>query len=95
MEITFAPALRLYGDSPEETLPRAPCRVLDIALVRLDAGTVRGSVAPYWDPDCGCLTSTAFEGRLTEPDRVEGTFTSRRAPDGPVLLSGRWVAERR
>jgi hypothetical protein len=95
VEITFARALRLYGDSPEETLPRSPCRVIDIALVRFDDGTIRGSLAPYWDPDCECLTLTAFEGRLTQADQVEGTFTSRPAPDGPVQLSGRWVADRR
>jgi hypothetical protein len=95
VEITFARAQRLYGDPPEESLPRTPCRVLDIALVRLEGGTVRGTLAPYWDPDCECQTVAVFEGRLTARNLVEGTFTSRRAPDGPVLLSGRWVAERR
>jgi hypothetical protein len=95
VEITFARALRLYGDSPEETLPRSPCRVIDIALVRFDDTTIRGSLAPYWDPDCECRTLTVFEGRLTEPGRVEGTFTSRHAPNGAVQLSGRWVADRR
>lgn len=95
VEITFARAQRLYGDPPEEALPRTPCRVLDIALVRMDGGAVRGTLAPYWDPDCGCQTVAVFEGRLAAGNRVEGTFTSHRAPDGPVLLSGRWVAERR
>jgi hypothetical protein len=95
VEITFASALRLYGDPPEEPLPRAPCRVLEIALVRVDAETVRGTLAPYWDPDCECQAVALFEGRLAGADRVEGTFTSHRAPDGPVLLSGRWRAERR
>ena len=95
VEIIFARALRLYGDSPEEGLPRSPGRVIDIALVRFDDGTIRGHLEPYWDPDCECLTLTAFEGRLTEPGRVAGTFTSRPAPNGPVQLSGRWVADRR
>jgi hypothetical protein len=95
VEITFARALRLYGDPPEENLPRSACRVIDIALVRVDAGTIRGSLAPYWDPDCECQTLTVFEGRLVQSGRVEGTFNSRPAPDGPVQLSGRWVAARR
>jgi hypothetical protein len=95
VEITFARSLRLYGDPPDEPLPRSPCRVLQIAFVRLDAGTISGTLAPYWDPDCECQTLAVFEGRLSAPDRVEGTFTSRRAPDGPALLSGRWVAQRR
>ncbi len=95
VEITFARALRLYGDPPEEQLPRSPCRVLEIELVRMEAGTVRGTVSPYWDPDCECRMVALFEGRFTGPDRVEGTFTSRRAPDGDAVLSGRWIAERR
>ena len=95
VEITFARALRLYGDPPDEALPRSPCRVLEIALIRVEAGSVRGALSPYWDPDCECEALTVFEGRLVGPDRVEGTFTSRSAPDGPVRLSGRWSADRR
>ena len=94
VEITFARAQRLYGDSPEESLPRTPCRVLDIAFVRMDEGMVRGTLAPYWDSDCQCQVVAVFQGRLSGPDQVEGTFTSHRAPDGPVVLSGRWTAER-
>jgi hypothetical protein len=94
VEMTFVRTQQLYGDPPEESMPRTPCRVLDIALVRMDEGTVRGTLAPYWDPDCQCQAVALFEGRLTGPDQVEGTFTSHRAPDGPVLLSGRWMAER-
>jgi hypothetical protein len=94
VEITFASSLRVYGDSAEEPLPRSPCLVIDIALVRVDAGTIRGTLAPYLDPDCECQTLTVFEGRLIQPGRVEGTFTSRAAPEGPVQLAGRWVAER-
>jgi hypothetical protein len=95
VEITFARALRLYGDPPEENLPRSPCSVIDIALVRIDAGTIRGTLEPYYDPDCECRTLTVFEGRLTQAGRVEGTFTSRPAADGPVQLSGSWEADRR
>jgi hypothetical protein len=95
VEMTFARTQRLYGDPPEESMPRTPCRVLDIALLRVSEGSVRGTLAPYWDPDCQCEAVALFEGRLTGPDKVEGTFTSRRAPDGPVLLSGVWMAERR
>jgi hypothetical protein len=94
VEMTFARSQRLYGDSSEESMPRTPCGVLDIALVRMDEGAVRGTLVPYWDPDCPCQAVAFFEGRLTGANQVEGTFTSRRAPDGPVLLSGRWMAKR-
>ena len=95
VEMTFSRTQRLYGDPPEESMPRTPCRVLDIALVRMDEGSVRGSLAPYWDPDCQCQAVAFFAGRLTRSGQVEGTFSSHRAPDGPALLSGHWVAERR
>ena len=95
VEITFSKALRLYGDPAGEPMPRSPCRVLQIEFVRLDAGTIRGTLAPYWDPDCECRAVAVFDGRLIGRERVEGTFTSRRAPNGPGLLHGRWVAERR
>lgn len=95
VEITFSRALRLYGDPSEEPLPRSPCRVLQIEFVRLDGETIRGTLAPYWDPDCECRAVAVFDGRLTGGDLVEGTFRSRRAPDGPALLHGRWVAKRR
>lgn len=95
VEITFARALRLYGDAPDEPLPRGPCRILEIALVRIEDGAVRGELSPYWDPDCECRTLSVFEGRLVGPDRIEGTFNSRSAPDGPVRVSGRWFADRR
>ena len=72
VEITFARALRLYGDPSEESLPRTPCAVLQIAFVRMDAGAIRGTLAPYWDPDCECRTLAVFEGRLTDPIEWRG-----------------------
>lgn len=95
VEITFSRALRLYGDPPDQDLPRSPCRVIEIALVRIEDGSIRGTLKPYWDPDCECRTVTVFEGRLSEPGRVEGTFTSRSGEDAPVRPTGDWAADRR
>lgn len=94
VEMTFSRALRLYGDSPEEDLPRKPCNVINIKMVRLEGAKTRGTLAPYWDPDCDCRTLTVFEGELTT-DRVQGSFTSRAGPDAPPRLTGTWFAERR
>ena len=94
VEMTFSRVLRLYGDPPEEDLPRKPCSVINIAVVRLEDGKIRGTLAPYWDPDCDCRTLTVFEGQRTA-DRVQGSFTSRAGPDAPPRLTGSWFADRR
>ena len=94
VEMTFSRALRLYGDSSEEDLPRYPCTVIAIEMVRLEGAKVRGTLAPYWDPDCDCRTLTVFEGVLAG-DRVSGSFTSGAGPDTPPRLTGRWFAQRR
>ena len=94
VEMTFSPSLRLYGDSGGAELKRKPCTVVDIAVVRLEGLKVRGTLAPYWDPDCDCRALTVFEGQLSS-DRVEGTFTSRSGPSEPPRLTGHWFADRK
>ena len=74
--MTFSPTLRLYGEAADEDLPRQPCSIIDIAVVRLDGPKIRGTLAPYWDPDCDCRTLTVFEGELSG-QRVQGSFTSK------------------
>ena len=89
----FAPGLRLYGESAKSTLSRSPCTILDIAVVRMAGDSVRGTMAPYWDPDCDCRTHTVFEGKLIG-DSVAGTFSSRRELTNMPLLTGEWFAVR-
>jgi len=93
IEMTFAAGLRLYGESAEEPLRRSPCTTLDVAVVRTAGNTVRGTLAPYWDPDCDCRTHTVFEGELTG-DSIAGTFSSRREAANVPLLTGRWFVVR-
>ena len=63
-------------------------------MVRLQGAKIRGTLAPYWDPDCDCRTFTVFEGEFGG-NRAQGSFTSRSGPDAPPRLNGRWFAERR
>jgi hypothetical protein len=93
VEMTFAPALRLYAESKEDPMARAPCTTMDIAIVRVEGKTVRGTLAPYWDPDCECRTRTVFEGELMR-DSIAGTFTSRREVESAPVLQGHWFAVR-
>jgi hypothetical protein len=93
VHMTFAPALRLYGESADAPLARAPCTSIDIAIVRVAGNAVRGTLAPYWDPDCDCRTRTIFEGEVMG-DSIAGTFSSRRESRNMPVLMGTWYAIR-
>ena len=102
VEITFSPTLRMAEktadpddsrrvavDAPE---PR-PCTVLDIRFVRIENDRIRGTIAPYWDPECNCRTHTVFEGKRSN-NRIVGTFSSRRESDANQTFKGSWEVER-
>lgn len=92
VEITFSPALYSLRDQSPADQPET-CTHIDIRVVRVVGDRVRGTMAPYWDPDCDCRASTVFEGRV-EGDRIVGTFTTRRAsPDRRAWL-GNWEVTR-
>jgi hypothetical protein len=93
VEMMFSPALRVYDDeSRDPALHREPCTVIDITVVRIAQRKIRGTLAPYWDPDCDCRARTVFEGELVG-DHVAGTFTSRRDADS-IPVTGDWFANR-
>jgi hypothetical protein len=96
VEMTFSPALALYGEarkSEDELPPPEFCRTIEIAIVRVRGNEVRGTLAPYWDPDCECGIQTVFEGEL-QGERIAGQFTSRRATGAKDSISGEWFADR-
>jgi hypothetical protein len=103
VEITFSPALSLTREAAaadlrkshlgdDESGPR-PCTVLDIRVVRIEHDRVRGTMEPYWDPDCECRARTVFEGKVSG-NRVTGTFTSHRESSDHRVLTGKWYVER-
>jgi hypothetical protein len=59
----------------------------------VEAGAIRGTLAPYWNPACDCRTVSVFEGVL-DGSRISGTFVTRRESGEVVLSSGRWRVER-
>jgi len=94
VEITFSPSLRLLHDAAaKDELEPKPCTVIDITLVRVEGGQVRGTMAPYWDPDCNCRARTVFEGKLSG-NRITGTFSSRRESSDRRILTGQWRVNR-
>lgn len=93
VEMTFSRALRLYGDDGgDPALRREPCTAIDIEFVRIEGSKLRGTLAPYWDPDCDCRARTVFEGELVG-NHIAGTFTSRRDAD-TAAVRGSWFADR-
>jgi len=101
VDMTFSPALRLAQEAAEPNGPKQthdvpapnPSTTIDISIVQVEANQIRGTMAPYWDPDCNCRARTVFEGTVSG-NRVTGTFTSRRESSDRRLLTGKWVAER-
>ena len=46
---------------------------LKIQFVEIDGGQLKGTIAPYTDPNCSCEVTTSFLGTLAN-DTVSGTF---------------------
>ena len=94
VEITFSPSLHLLRETGTKDEPTPdPCTVLDIKLVRVEGNRVRGTMAPYWDPDCDCQARTTFEGAITG-DRIDGSFSTQRATSDRPEVTGKWKATR-
>lgn len=71
-----------------------PAQSLPIAFVHAMDGTVEGRLAPYRDPDCGCMLTTVFTGRLVDPNTFEGRFVSIHRETGHEAR-GWWRVRRR
>jgi hypothetical protein len=64
---------------------------LRIDFVAVQADSVRGVLEPYVAPDCDCVVSTTFVGRV-QGNRIAGTFVTRNT--GRVLAQGSWEMKR-
>ena len=72
--------------------PRASSAPLTIRFVRVAGDSVAGMLDPYQSPDCNCVLSTRFVGRV-RGDRIEGTFETRGSPGNQPQV-GRWQVRR-
>lgn len=66
--------------------------VLTINFVRVEAGQVSGTLAPYADPETGARLVTTFSGAMSG-NQITGTYTTR-LPNGDTQ-TGRWTVQRR
>ena len=77
-----------YGDAYR--MP--PMQPLTIGFVRAVGGAITGTIAPYYDAECGCTRSAVFRGRV-ENDLIKGEFISRPEETGDAF-SGEWEVRR-
>jgi len=71
--------------------------VLTISFVRVAAGRVSGTLAPYADPETGAKLFTTFEGRMSG-DTIAGSYTTHVAGAGGGAAdtqTGEWTVTRR
>jgi hypothetical protein len=66
---------------------------LAIRFVFVSDTEVSGVLAPYRDPDCGCMLTTTFRGTL-RGDTIEGTFHSEGDGFSHIPADGRWRVKR-
>ncbi len=90
-QVTMTVATDPVGDANHR--PDTVLAPLSIHLVQIDEeGTIAGALEPYRDPECNCLLSTTFVGRLAG-DRITGRFVTNGGPGHPAS-SGRWQVDR-
>ena len=82
------------GAGSPSVVTRAKPQPLAIRFVRLAGDSVSGMLAPYTAPECGCVLTTTFTGRVGR-DRIDGTFTSSGEAHAAEPQVGRWTVTRR
>ena len=73
---------------------RPAAQGLTIRFVRIAGDSVSGVLDPYTAPDCGCVLTTTFRGRV-QGGRIEGTFESSGDPRAAGSQGGHWAVTRR
>jgi hypothetical protein len=68
-------------------------QALAIRFVAIADGLVSGTLEPYRDPQCNCILSTTFTGRV-QGDTIEGTFISH-GGRAHTIQEGRWRVDRK
>lgn len=80
------------GETTPSAVQRPMSEVLTINFVRVEAGRVNGTLAPYADPQTGARLLTTFAGQLSG-NTITGTYTTRLASG--ETQAGRWTVQRK
>ncbi len=66
---------------------------LKIEFVKVNKNEVKGTIAPYMDPNCSCEVQTTFLGNFGN-DAINGTFETKISTTGQVQ-TGTWSVQRK
>jgi hypothetical protein len=66
---------------------------LKIEFVKVSKDEVKGTIAPYTDPNCSCEVQTTFLGNVGN-DAINGTFETKLGTTGQVQ-TGTWNVTRK
>jgi hypothetical protein len=66
---------------------------LKIEFFKVQNNEVKGTIAPYTDPNCSCEVETTFLGTVVG-DSIDGSFETKISATGQVQ-SGTWSATRK
>ena len=66
---------------------------LKIQFVEVEGGQIKGTIAPYTDPNCQCEVETSFLGTLAG-DTISGMFETK-VPASGQIQTGTWQVARK
>ena len=66
---------------------------LKVEFVKVEGGKVKGTIAPYTDPQCSCQVETTFLG-IVGDGSINGTFETKLGTTGQVQ-TGTWNVTRK
>ncbi len=85
-------ALQLGHHAAEGEVRMGGTTPLKIEFVQIQAGQVRGTIAPYTDPSCQCQVETTFLGTRAG-ESIAGQFETKVGTTG-TLQTGSWQVAR-
>ncbi|MBL9013161.1 MAG: hypothetical protein JNL83_03240 [Myxococcales bacterium] len=89
--VTFS--LQLGSHIAEGQVVMGGATPLKVEFVKVEAGKVKGTIAPYTDPQCSCQVETTFLG-IVGDGSINGTFETKLGGTGQVQ-TGTWNVTRK
>jgi hypothetical protein len=85
--------LQLGSHTAEGEVVMGGTTPLKIEFVAVKGGQVKGTIAPYTDPNCACQVETSFLGNVSG-DAISGMFETKIGASGQIQ-TGSWQVSRK
>jgi hypothetical protein len=86
-------SLQLGSHTAEGEVVMGGTTPLKIEFVQVKGGQVKGTIAPYTDPNCTCQVETSFLGNVTG-ESIAGMFETKIGATGQIQ-TGTWQVTRK